>query len=167
MANELAKYRASTVQSEETLYFLEVGDSTKAYHLLFLRSDQASISTGAESEEIPDVTMATQSEEITKYKPSMTISSVFLKEDPCCKAILNLWDKRATGAATHFNLLEVRTWDDNKAIQNDVSISVSSITAEAGSKIKIEATINYTSDPKEVGTATIDGETGIATIDEP
>lgn len=164
MANELAKYRASTVQSEETLYFLKVNAN---FHMLFLRSEAASIDTGAETTEIPDVTSAVQSEEISKYKPSMTLNSVFLKEDPCCKAILNLWDTRATGADTHFDLLEVRTWDDNKAIQNDVSISVSSITAEAGNKIKIEATLNYTSDPKDVGTATIDGETGIATIDEP
>lgn len=164
MANELAKYRASTVQSEETLYFLKVNDN---YHMLFLRAENSNLDCGSETEEIPDVTQSTQAEEISKYKPSMTLSSVFLKEDPCCKAILNLWDTRATGAATHFNLLEVRTWDDNKAIENDVSIAVSSLTAEAGSKIKIEATINYTSDPKDVGTATIDGETGIATIDEP
>lgn len=163
MANELAKYRASTVQAEETLYFLEVSN---AYHMLFLRAEAATVDTGAETEEIPDVTQATQAEEISKYKPSMTLSSVFLKEDPCCKAILDIWDKRATGADTHFNLLEVRTWDDNKAIKNDVSISVSSITAEAGSKIKIEATLNFTSDPVDVGTAIINGETGVATIDE-
>ena len=167
MANELARYRASTVQAEETLYFLEVGESSaKAYHMLFLRAESATIDTGAETEEIPDVTQATQAEEISKYKPSMTLSSVFLKEDPCCKAILNIWDKRATGADTHFNLLEVRTWDGNKAIKNDVSISVSSVTAEAGSKIKIEATLNFTSDPVDAGTAEIDAETGVATVED-
>lgn len=165
MAGELAKYRASTVQSQETLYFLEVGESSsKAYHMLFLRAESATIDTGAETEDIPDVTQKTQASEISKYKPSMTLSSVFLKEDPCCKAILEVWDKRATGSATHFNLLEVRTWDENKGIKNDVSISVSNITAEAGNKIKIEATLNFTSDPVEVTGVSIDSDTGIATI---
>lgn len=163
----LDNYRKDTVGSEESLFFLEVPDSgsddSKAYHMMFLRAESDTIDTGVETETISDVTQKTQPTEVKAYSPSLSLNSYFLKSDPVCKALQDVFDKRATGAAAHFNLLEVRTWDSNKAFRTDVTVAVSSIPNEAGDKRKIEATIGYAGDSEE-GTASINAETGVATF---
>lgn len=162
----LDDYRKSTVGAEESLFFLEVPDSSsssKAFHMMFLRADNSSVDTGVETETVSDVTQKVQPTEVSKYSPTQTLSSYFLKDDPVCKALEKVYRDRATGAAAHFNHLEVLTYDSNKAYKTDVTVSVSSITNEAGDKRKIEATIGYAGDSIE-GTAEIDNESGIATF---
>ena len=162
----LDDYRKSTVGAEESLFFLEVpdgSDSSKAFHMMFLRADNSSVDTGVETETVSDVTQKVQPTEVSKYSPTQTLSSYFLKDDPVCKALEKVYRDRATGAAAHFNHLEVLTYDSNKAYKTDVTVSVSSITNEAGDKRKIEATIGYAGDSIE-GTAEIDNESGIATF---
>lgn len=162
----LDDYRKSTVGAEESLFFLEVPDSSgssKAFHMMFLRADNSSVDTGVETETVNDVTQKVQPTEVSKYSPTQTLSSYFLKDDPVCKALEKVYRDRATGAAAHFNHLEVLTYDSNKAYKTDVTVSVSSITNEAGDKRKIEATIGYAGDSIE-GTAEIDNESGIATF---
>lgn len=167
MAGELVKYRASSVGAEATLFFLEVPTSmsepeTKAFHMAFLRQEASSIDTGVETETIADVTQKTQPTEVKSYAPTQEFSGLFLKDDPVCIYLQNLYDKRAVGGAAHCNHLEVRVWDNNKAFKSDVTVSISSITNEAGDNRKITGTFGFAGDPEE-GTAAIDAETGVAT----
>lgn len=166
MAGELQKYRNSSVGAEESLFFLEVPTDqstpeTKAFHMMFLRQEASSVDTGVETETIADVTQKVQPTEVSSYSPTQAISGLFLKDDPVCIALEKLWRDRATGAAAHFNHLEVLTWDNNKAYKTDVTVSISSITNEAGDRRRIEGTVGYAGDSVE-GTATIDVETGVA-----
>lgn len=168
MAGELKKYRQSSFGAEETLFFLEVPTNqaepeTKAYHMAFLRQEADTIDTGVETETVPDVTQKVQPTEIKSYSPTQAFSGLFLKEDPVCLALEKVWRERATGANAHFNHLEVDTWNNNKAYQTDVTVSISSITNEAGDKRKIEGSFGFASDSVE-GTATIDADTGVATF---
>lgn len=167
MAGELQKYRNSSIGAEETLFFLEVPSSadsdTKAFHMAFLRQEADTVDTGVETETIADVTQKVQPTEVKQYSPTQSFSGLFLKEDPVCQALEKCWRDRATGAAAHFNHLEVLTWDNNKAYKTDVTVSVSSLTNEAGDKRKIEGSFGYSGDSVE-GTATIDKETGVATF---
>lgn len=169
MAGELQKYRNSSVGSEESLFFLEVPTdqsqpTTKAFHMAFLRQEASSVDTGVETETIADVTQKVQPTEVKSYSPTQAFSGLFLKEDPVCKALEKVWRDRATGAAAHFNHLEVLTWNANKAYKTDVTVSVSSITNEAGDKRKIEGSFGFSGDSIE-GTATIDSDTGVATFE--
>lgn len=168
MAGELTKYRNSSVNAEESLFFLEVPTDqatpeTKAYHMAFLRQEASSVDTGVETETIADVTQKVQPTEVKSYSPTQSFSGLFLKDDPVCIALEKCWRERATGAAAHFNHLEVLTWNKNKAYLTDVTVSVSSLTNEAGDKRKIEGTFGYCGDSTD-GTATIDAETGVATF---
>lgn len=167
MAGELQNYRNSSFGAEETLFFLEVpsngDDGTKAFHMMFLRMESSSVDTGVETETIADVTQKVQPTEVTSYAPTQPISGLFLKDDPVCKALEKVWRQRATGADAHFNHLEVCKWDGNKAYKTDVTVSISSITNEAGDKRRIEGTVGYAGDSVE-GTAQIDEDTGIATF---
>lgn len=168
MADELNKYRQSSFGAEETLFFLNVPTSqktpeTKAFHMAFLRQEADTIDTGVETETVPDVTQKVQPTEIKSYSPTQAFSGLFLKEDPVCQALEKVWRDRATGADAHFDHLEVDTWNDNKAYKTDVTVSVSSITNEAGDKRKIEGSFGFASD-SVAGTATIDTDTGVATF---
>lgn len=168
MADELNKYRQSSFGAEETLFFLNVPTSqeapeTKAFHMAFLRQEADTIDTGVETETVPDVTQKVQPTEIKSYSPTQAFSGLFLKEDPVCLALEKVWRDRATGADAHFDHLEVDTWNANKAYKTDVTVSVSSITNEAGDKRKIEGSFGFASDSIE-GTATIDADTGVATF---
>jgi hypothetical protein len=170
MANELQTYRNSSVGAEESLFFLEVPTDpstpdTKAYHMAFLRQEASSVDTGVETETIADVTQKVQPTEVKSYSPTQSFSGLFLKDDPVCKALEKVWRERATGASAHFNHLEVLTWNGNKAYRTDVTVSVSSLTNEAGDKRKIEGSFGYSGDSVE-GTAEINAETGVATFTE-
>lgn len=183
MATALQTYRASSVAAEKTLFFLNVlldpykaegAENKKEFHMAFLRQDASSIDTGVETEAVSDVTQSTQPEEVMSYKPTMSFSGLFLAEDPVCKFIEKVWRDRATGEECHTDLLEVDTWrnegNDSSpaycAYLTDVAVSVSSITNEAGGKRRIEGTFSYASDPVK-GTATFDGDTGVATFTQP
>lgn len=169
MAGELESYRKSSVAAHLTSYFLEVPTSqstptTKAYHLAFLRAESTTIETGVESETIADVTLKTQPTEVKSYSPTQAFNQKYLKSDPVCQYLLNLYDKRAVGGDVYCNHLEVRRWDTgNKAIKNTVSIAVESIVNEAGDTMSITGTYGFVGDPVE-GTATVDEDTGIATF---
>lgn len=169
MAADLTSYRASSVGAEETLFFLEVptdmkSPETKAFHMAFLRQEASSIDTGVETETIADVTQKTQPTEVKSYSPTQEFSGLFLKTDPVCIYLQHLYDTRAVGGKAHCNHLEVRKWAEggNVAFKSDVTVSISSITNEAGNQRMISGTFGFAGDPEE-GTATIADDTGIAT----
>lgn len=176
MAGELQKYRNSSVGAEESLFFLEVPTDqktpdTKEYHMMFLRQEASTVTTGVETETIADVTQKVQPTEVSSYSPTQAFSGLFLKDDPVCIALEKCWRDRATGADAHFNHLEVLTWKPAEggegksvAYMTDVTVSVSSLTNEAGDKRRIEGTVGYAGDTVEVA-ATIDTDTGIATFE--
>lgn len=166
----LTNYRNSSVQAEESLFFLGITESdSEVFHMMFLRADSSTIDAGANTETINDVTQKTQAEEIASYSPTMAYSGLFLADDPVCRALESLFRNRAVGADTHFNLVEIDTWNETStagtyvAYKTDVSIAIGSFTNEAGGKRRIEATISYTGDPVD-GTATYNADTGIATF---
>lgn len=171
MAGELAGYRQSSVAAEKSLFFLEVPTSlatpeTKAYHMMFLRAENSSTDTGVETEDVPDVTQTTQATEIKSYKPVHQLSGLFLKTDPVCLYLENLYRTRAVGSAAHCNMVEINTWagagtSPFAAYKSDVSIAITGLTNEAGSLLRIEADITETSDPID-GTATYSEDTGVA-----
>lgn len=164
---DLADIRKSTVGFEKTLHFLNVkgtGESaTAAFHVIALRCESDSIDTGVSTTDVPDVTQKTQGTEISSYAPTIKVSGVFLKDDPVCQTIRDIYRKRLTGSDCHFDYLEVDQWDSNKAYKSDAMIEVTSFPNEAGSNSQLEYTIHLTSDPEE-GTATIDAATGVATF---
>ncbi len=161
-------YRKSSIGSHLTSFFLNVPTDlktpeTKAFHLAFIRNEAATIETGAESETIADVTQKVQPTELKSFAPTQAFSGVYLKDDPVCKYLLDLYDRRAVGGDVYCEHLEVRRWDNNKAIKSTVSVIVESITHEAGNQTMIAGTYGFVSDPIE-GTATIAEDTGIATF---
>lgn len=164
---ELADIRKSSVGFEQTLHFLNVkgtgSDAAEAFHVIALRCESDSIDTGVKTEDVPDVTQKTQGTEISSYAPTIKVSGVYLKDDPVCQTIRDIYRKRLTGSACHFDYLEVDQWDGNKAFKSDAMIEVTSFNNEAGSNAQIEYTIHLVSDPVE-GTATIDAATGVATF---
>ena len=164
---DLADIRKSTVGFEKTLHFLKVkgtGDSAAAdFHVIALRCESDSIDTGVATTNVPDVTQKTQGTEISSYSPTIKVSGVFLKDDPVCQTIRDIYRKRLTGTDCHFDYLEVDQWDSNKAYKSDAMIEVTSFPNQAGSNSQLEYTIHLTSDPEE-GTATIDAATGVATF---
>lgn len=168
MANKLDEYRASTVGSEQTKFFLEVPDDlaqlqTKKYHQAFLRHEASNIEANPETETITDVTQKVQPTMLKSYAPVQPFGGLFLKDDPVCKYLQYLFDKRATGGAAQVKHLEVRTWDKNKAFETMVSIAIETIENEAGGFRRITGTFGYVGDTTEVK-ATIDNNTGIATV---
>lgn len=164
---DLADIRKSTVGFEKTLHFLNVKgteeSATAAFHVIALRCESDSVDTGVETANVPDVTQKTQGTEISSYAPTIKVSGVFLKDDPVCQTIRDIFRKRLTGSDCHFDYLEVDQWDSNKAYKSDAMIEVTSFPNEAGSNSQLEYTIHLTSDPEE-GTATIDAATGVATF---
>lgn len=177
MSTVLDGYRASSVASEETLFFLGLptgATSAIEYHMMFLRADNSSIDAGAQTEDIADVTQKTQPSEIASYKPTQSLSGLFLSTDPVCMALEKIFRDRAVGADTHFDLVEVDYWREDAAsteqapkwvaYKTDVSIEVTSITNEAGSKRRIEATIHYTGDPVTGYASTKPTDAGLVTV---
>lgn len=168
MASVLDGYRKSSIGSHESKFFLNVPTdlktpATKAFHMAFLRNDAATIETGIETETVNDVTQKTQPTEVKSYAPTQAFNGLLLKDDPVCKYLIDLYDRRAVGGDVYCEHLEVREWDGNKAIKNTVSVGVESIVYEAGNTVSITGSYGFTGDP-EFGTATIDSDTGIATF---
>lgn len=179
MPGTIDDYRKSSVAAEETLFFLGLptGSGTPAteeFHMMFLRGDNSSVDTGVNSEEISDCTQKTQPSEIVSYSPSQSLSALFLKDDPVCQALEDLFRKRAVGEDTYFNLVEVDYWKEATgstseapkwvAYKTPVSIEVSSFTNEAGNKRRIEAVIHYNGDVVEGYTSAKPTTAGIVTF---
>lgn len=160
MPGTIDDYRKSSVAAEESLFFLGLPTGTSSaieYHMMFLRGDNSSIDAGTNSEDIADVTQKTQPSEIVSYSPTQSLSALFLKDDPVCQALENIFRSRAVGEDTYFDLVEVDYWKETAdstdqspkwvAYKTPVSIEVTSFTNEAGGKRRIEATIHYNGDP--------------------
>lgn len=168
MADELEKYRASTVGAYETKFYLEVPTdlsqpTVKKFHQAFLRHESSNIEANPETETIADVTQKVQPTMLKSYAPVQPFGGLFLKDDPVCKYLQNLYDTRATGGAAQVKHLEVRAWDNNRAFQSEVSVAIETIENEYGDFRRITGTFGYVGDSKEVK-ATVDDETGIATV---
>lgn len=177
MPGTLDDYRKSSVAAEESLFFLGLptgSQGAEELHMLFLRSDASSIDTGVNTEDVADVTQKTQPSEITSYSPTQSLSGLFLKDDPCCQALEELFRDRAVGEDTYFSLVEVDYWKEHSssttespawvAYKTQVSIEVTSLTNEAGGKRRIEATIHYTGDPVSGKTTAKPTTAGIVTF---
>jgi hypothetical protein len=172
----LNTYRASSVGAEETLYFLDTAQTAVVadnavtegeFHMMFLMAESDSVETGASLETIADVTQKTQPQEATYEAVTIAYSGLFLKEDPVCKALENLYRERPVGDKSHFYIAEVDTWDKNKTYVADASIVVTNITNEAAGKRRIEATIGLASDWVTLTKAgKIDNDTGVLTFEE-
>lgn len=177
MPGTLDDYRKSSVAAEESLFFLGLPtgtSSTEEYHMMFVRADNSTISTNPSTEQFNDVTQRTQSEEITAYAPTQSLSGLFLKDDPVCQALEKLFRDRAVGEDTYFNLVEVDYWKEHSssteqspawvAYKTPVSIEVTSLTNEAANKLRIEATIHYTGSPVSGKTTAKPTSAGIVTF---
>lgn len=166
----LNDYRQSSVGSEERLFFLDTAQQATVsggsvtggeFHMMFLRAESTNVENGISLEETPDVTLKIQPLEPQRGTKQIQYSGVFLKDDPVCQALLKLFDENPIGAKAHFYMVEVRTFDSNSATIADVAIVTTAVNADAGDKIKIEATIGYTSDPvKLTQTVSIDADEG-------
>lgn len=174
MANELATYRASTVGSEEVLYFVEVPDSlsawdVKSYHMALLMAESNTMDSGVETEDVPDVTTKVAGHVIKSYKKTFTHEGVFLKGEPVCEFERYLFDNDEVGDKTVVNLLQVYTFDEvstgiYNAYKYVATCEVSAgVGGEAQGKANIGATYTITSEAI-VGTVSYDTETGIATF---
>lgn len=170
MAVNVVDMKKSTVGSEEVLYFLEVPTDlatpeTKKYHMAFLRNESNSKETGVERETIADVTQKVQPQEVKSYSVTQPFDGPFLKEDPVCRYLMHVFDKKLTGGDAHVNMVEVRKYEKggNVAYKRDVVVAVENVTGEAGALLRISGNYGYASDDVE-GTATIDNETGVCTF---
>ena len=174
MANELATYRASTVGSEEVLYFIEVPTdtstwNTKAYHMALLLAESNTAESGLETEDIPDVTTKVAGSAITGYKKQLTSSGVFLKDEPVSEFMRYLYDHDETGDKTVVNILQVYTFNGDatngyEAYKYQASCQVQNgVGGDAQGKAHIEANFVITSEAA-AGTATYDKESGVATF---
>lgn len=172
--NELATYRASTVGSEEVLYFIEVPTdtstwNTKAYHMALLLAESNTAESGLETEDIPDVTTKVAGSAITGYKKQLTSSGVFLKDEPVSEFMRYLYDHDETGDKTVVNILQVYTFNGDatngyEAYKYQASCQVQNgVGGDAQGKAHIEANFVITSEA-QAGTATYDKESGVATF---
>lgn len=163
---DLSTIRGSVIAASETLHFLKVkasDDTSEAYHMVAIRCEASSITTGVKTEDVADVTQKTQGSEITGYQPTVEVSGVFLSSDPVSAKIYELYKKRAVGSELHMKHLAVDVWDGNKAQECDAIIEITSFENSAGGNKQIAYTIHLISDPVD-GTATIDDTTGVATF---
>lgn len=163
---DLSTIRGSVIAASETLHFLKVkasDDTAEAYHMVAIRCEASSITTGVKTEDVADVTQKTQGSEITGYQPTIEVSGVFLSSDPVSAKIYELYKKRAVGSELHMKHLAVDVWDGNKAQECDAIIEITSFENSAGGNKQIAYTIHLISDPVD-GTATIDDTTGVATF---
>lgn len=163
---DLSTIRASVIGAHETLHFLKVkgaDDENAAYHMVAIRCEASSITTGVQTEDVADVTQKTQGSEITGYQPTIEVSGVFLSSDPVSAKIYELYKKRAVGSELHMKHLAVDVWDGGKAQECDANIEITSFENSAGGNKQIAYTIHLISDPTD-GTATIDDTTGVATF---
>ena len=172
MANELATYRASTVGSEEILYFINVpntaGDFTdKDYHMALLMAESNTMDSGVETEDVPDVTTKVAGHVIKSYKKTFTHEGVYLKGEPVCEYERYLFDNDEVGDKTVVDLLQVYTFEGNnvsgyKAYKYVATCEVSAgVGGEAQGKANIGATYTITSEAVE-GLVTYDTESGVA-----
>lgn len=172
--NELATYRASTVGSEEVLYFIEVPTdtstwNTKAYHMALLLAESNTAESGLETEDIPDVTTKVAGSAITGYKKQLTSSGVFLKDEPVSEFMRYLYDHDETGDKTVVNILQVYTFNGDatngyEAYKYQASCQVQNgVGGDAQGKAHIEANFVITSEAA-AGTAKYDKESGVATF---
>jgi hypothetical protein len=163
---DLSTIRASVIGAHETLHFLKVkgaDDENAVYHMVAIRCEASSITTGVQTEDVADVTQKTQGSEITGYQPTIEVSGVFLSSDPVSAKIYELYKKRAVGSELHMKHLAVDVWDGGKAQECDANIEITSFENSAGGNKQIAYTIHLISDPTD-GTATIDDTTGVATF---
>lgn len=168
MANELKTYRASTVDSSEILYFIEVPDdteswNTKSYHMALLMAESNTTDSGVTTEEPADVTSKVAGHVITGYKKTFSHSGVFLKGEPVCEFERFLFDNGITDERTTVNIVRLYTWN-NQAFRATATCEVTQgVGGNAQGKANIAATYTYTSEDEEV-TCTYDKETGVATV---
>ena len=166
----LVDYRKSSIGAEDTLYFLDTKQiATVAagavtggeFHMMFLMADSNSVETGGSLETVADVTQKVQPSEATYEAITIPYSGLFLKTDPVCIALEKLYRERPTGDKSHFYIVEVDKWNENKAYIADVAIVVTGITNEAAGKRRIEATIGLASEWTAVTqTVSIDADEG-------
>lgn len=163
---DLSTIRGSVIGAHETLHFLKVqgaDDTAASYHLVAIRCEASTVTTGVQTEDVADVTQKTQGSEITGYKPTIEVSGLFLSSDPVSAKIYDLYKQRALGSSLHMKYLSVDLWDSNKAQECDANIEITSFENTAGGNKHIAYTIHLISDPVN-GTATIDNATGVATF---
>lgn len=165
---DLSTIRGSVIGAHETLHFLKVkgaDDTAAVHHLVAIRCEASTVTTGVQTEDVADVTQKTQGSEITGYQPTIEVSGLFLSSDPVSAKIYELYKQRALGSDLHMKYLAVDVWDGNKAQECDANIEITSFENTAGGNKHIAYTIHLISDPVD-GTATIDDTTGIATFTE-
>ncbi len=176
MANELATYRASTVGSEEVLYFVNVPNdlddfTDKDFHMALLMAESNTIDSGVETEDVPDVTTKVAGHVIKSYKKTFTHSGVFLNGEPVCEYERYLFDNDEVGDKTVVDLLQVYTFEGDNTegyvgYKYTATCEVSNgVGGDAQGKANISATYTITSEAEEV-LVTYDTETGVATIVE-
>ena len=168
MAN-LTEIRQSTVGSEELLYFVNVPDDlsqfdTRAFHMALLMAESNSMDSGVETDDPADVTSKVASHVIKSYKKTFTHEGPFLPDDPVCRFEEYLFDHDETGIKASVELVQLKTYDGNKAYRYQAVCEVTSgVGGDAQDKAQIAATYTIVSTAEE-GTCTFDGKTGIATF---
>ena len=165
----LSQIRKSSVGAEKTLFFIE-GETAGSYNLMNIRGDNSTMDTGGETEDIADVTQKVQPSEVSKYAPSMSVSQLYLTEDPVCQMFENMYRSGAVGGAAHKDIVEVHFYGANDAIsaayKADTTVLVTSFPNEAGSNKRIEATVSLSEDWTQVDESkcSYDATNGILTI---
>jgi len=165
----LAEIRQNTVDSNDILYFVNVPDDvskwdTKSLHMALLMASSNTMDSGIETDDPADVTSKVAGHVIKSYKKTFTHEGPFLPDDPVCRFEEYLFDHDETGAKTAVELVQLKTYDSNKAYRYKAVCEVTSgVGGDAQDKAQIAATYTIVSVAEE-GTCTFDGETGVATF---
>lgn len=165
----LKEIRQNTVDSSEILYFVKVPDdvsawNTKSLHMALLMASSNAMDSGIETDDPADVTSKVAGHFIKSYKKTFTHEGPFLPDDPVCRFEEYLFDHDETGDKTAVEIVQLKTYDDNKAYRYQAVCEVTSgVGGDAQDKAQIAATYTIVSVAEE-GTCTFDGETGVATF---
>ena len=165
----LEEIRQNTVDSSKILYFVNVPDDvsvwdTKSLHMALLMASSNTMDSGVEADDPPDVTSMVASHVIKSYKKTFTHEGPFLPDDPVCRFEEYLFDHDETGSKASVELVQLKTYDGDKAYRYQAVCEVTSgVGGDAQDKAQIAATYTIVSTAEE-GTCTYDDKTGIATF---
>lgn len=140
--------RASVVHSSTRAIYIEVTAESNTFNLAAIRAESNGLNVDITEENVPDVTATSAATEVTEYKLSTDIESVYLSEDPIHKMVEGFIFGQTTGAATHKRVLIVHlnsTLDgiEDAWIASDATISAKGLPNEAQNNSKISYSINY------------------------
>mgnify|MGYP003398246699 CR=1 FL=1 len=158
-SKNLTEIRQNTVDSSEILYFVNVPDD-----MALLMASSNTMDSGIETDDPADVTSKVAGHVIKSYKKTFTHEGPFLPDDPVCRFEEYLFDHDETGSKASVELVQLKTYDNNKAYRYQAVCEVTSgVGGDAQDKAQIAATYTIVSVAEE-GTCTFDGKTGIATF---